>query len=78
MKRLPGPHNKIFRDFNKVKEFITQEVKSHKKDLDHNNPRDYIDTFLIKMENVCGHCIAQTELYQLAICVVPNVTFSFV
>ncbi|KAL4000299.1 apolipoprotein L [Sarotherodon galilaeus] len=61
MKRLPGPHNKIFRDFNKVKEFIAQEVKSHKKDLDHNNPRDYIDTFLIKMENLKETDLGFTE-----------------
>uniref|UniRef100_A0A3B4TA45 Cytochrome P450, family 2, subfamily N, polypeptide 13 n=1 Tax=Seriola dumerili TaxID=41447 RepID=A0A3B4TA45_SERDU len=51
MKLLPGPHNDVFRHFDAVKDFITQEVKRHKDDLDHSNPRDYIDAFLIEMEN---------------------------
>lgn len=51
MKHLPGPHNKLFSHFNTLVDFISQEIKRHKQDLDHNNPRDYIDTFLIEMEN---------------------------
>ncbi|XP_041646826.1 cytochrome P450 2J6-like [Cheilinus undulatus] len=50
MKHLPGPHNKMFNSFKILKEFISQEIQRHKKDLDHNNPRDYIDTFIIEME----------------------------
>lgn len=53
MKHLPGPHNKIFNNYEMIQDFIGQEVKRHKKDLDHSNPRDYIDTFLIELENVC-------------------------
>ncbi|XP_058493849.1 cytochrome P450 2J6-like [Solea solea] len=51
MKHLPGPHNKIFSNFNILKDFISEEVQRHKKDLDHNNPRDYMDAFLIEIEN---------------------------
>ncbi|XP_047442829.1 uncharacterized protein LOC125009169 [Mugil cephalus] len=50
MKHLPGKHNELFNYFDILKDFISQEVQSHKKDLDHSNPRDYIDTFLIEME----------------------------
>ncbi|KAM3620565.1 uncharacterized protein V6R79_025489 [Siganus canaliculatus] len=50
MKHLPGPHNTIFSNYNAVLDFISEEVKIHKKDLDHNNPRDYIDAFVIEME----------------------------
>ncbi|XP_075895315.1 cytochrome P450 2J6-like [Nelusetta ayraudi] len=50
MKHLPGPHNKIFEKTNTVKTFISEEVQRHQKDIDPNNPRDYIDTFLIEME----------------------------
>lgn len=53
MKHLPGPHNKMFSHFNDILDFISQEVQRHKQDLDHSNPRDYIDSFLIEMENVC-------------------------
>ncbi|XP_033477946.2 cytochrome P450 2J6-like [Epinephelus lanceolatus] len=51
MKHMPGPHNKMFSQFNSIFDFISEEVKSHKKDLDHSNPRDYIDAFIIEMEN---------------------------
>ncbi|XP_034560922.1 cytochrome P450 2J6-like [Notolabrus celidotus] len=50
MKHLPGPHNKIFSHFDTVYGFISREVQKHKIDLDPNNPRDYIDAFIIEME----------------------------
>uniref|UniRef100_A0A3Q1EFA3 Cytochrome P450 2J6-like n=1 Tax=Acanthochromis polyacanthus TaxID=80966 RepID=A0A3Q1EFA3_9TELE len=50
MKYLPGPHNKMFSNYNIIQDFIGQEVNRHRKDLDCNNPRDYIDTFLIEMK----------------------------
>ena len=61
MKHLPGPHNKMFSHYNTILDFISQEVESHKKDLDRSNPRDYIDAFIIEMENVseklqCSKC----------------------
>uniref|UniRef100_A0A3Q2SN65 Cytochrome P450, family 2, subfamily N, polypeptide 13 n=1 Tax=Fundulus heteroclitus TaxID=8078 RepID=A0A3Q2SN65_FUNHE len=51
MRHMPGPHNKIFSHFSSVEQFLYEEVEQHKKDLDRDNPRDYIDTFLIEMEN---------------------------
>ncbi|XP_076583276.1 uncharacterized protein LOC143318698 [Chaetodon auriga] len=67
MKHLPGPHNKIFSHFNALQDFITEEVKSHKKDLDYNNPRDYIDTFIIEMEKHKETDLGFTET-NLALC----------
>uniref|UniRef100_A0A667WJB9 Cytochrome P450, family 2, subfamily N, polypeptide 13 n=1 Tax=Myripristis murdjan TaxID=586833 RepID=A0A667WJB9_9TELE len=51
MKHLPGPHNKIFSYYKYLEGFISQEIQRHKKDLDPNNPRDYIDTFILEMHN---------------------------
>ncbi|GAA6222355.1 cytochrome P450 2J6-like isoform X1 [Lates japonicus] len=67
MKHLPGPHNKIFSLFDTILDFISQEVKRHKKDLDRNNPRDYIDTFLIEMEKHKESDLGFTET-NLALC----------
>ncbi|XP_040179158.1 cytochrome P450 2A5-like [Rana temporaria] len=47
---IPGPHQKVFRNFGKVKEFISESVDHHKKTIDMNCPRDLIDSFLIKIE----------------------------
>ncbi|XP_073454720.1 cytochrome P450 2A5-like [Aquarana catesbeiana] len=47
---IPGRHQKIFTNFRKVQEFIMESVDHHKKTIDMNCPRDFIDSFLIKME----------------------------
>ncbi|KAM9323970.1 cytochrome P450 2C8-like [Gastrophryne carolinensis] len=46
---LPGPQQKVFKNFSKLKTFVKEKVKEHQKTLEENCPRDYIDCFLIKM-----------------------------
>ncbi|XP_069550922.1 cytochrome P450 2J6-like [Brachyistius frenatus] len=67
MKHLPGPHNKMFSKYNDLRYFISQEAQRHKKDLDPNNPRDYIDAFLTEMEKHKGSDLGFTET-NLAMC----------
>ncbi|XP_074523687.1 cytochrome P450 2J4-like [Halichoeres trimaculatus] len=67
MKHLPGPHNKIFSHFDALEEFLNQEVQRHKMDLDCNNPRDYIDAFIIEMEKQQENKVGFTET-NLAVC----------
>ncbi|XP_029427605.1 cytochrome P450 2F5-like [Rhinatrema bivittatum] len=50
MDYLPGQHQKIFSNFDKITEIVQKEMKSHKETLDPKEPRDYIDCFLIKMQ----------------------------
>ncbi|NP_001268612.1 cytochrome P450 2C28 precursor [Mesocricetus auratus] len=47
---LPGSHNKALKNFAEIKSYILKRVKEHQETLDMNNPRDFIDCFLIKME----------------------------
>nr|XP_045217170.1 cytochrome P450 2C31 isoform X2 [Macaca fascicularis] len=47
---LPGSHNVIFKNFALQRSFILEKVKEHQESLDINNPRDFIDYFLIRME----------------------------
>ncbi|TDH08368.1 hypothetical protein EPR50_G00096590 [Perca flavescens] len=67
MKHLPGPQNKIFSNNYAILDFINLEIKSHKKDLDHSDPRDYIDAFLFEMENHKETDLGFTEI-NLAMC----------
>ncbi|XP_006880157.1 PREDICTED: cytochrome P450 2C19-like isoform X1 [Elephantulus edwardii] len=47
---FPGSHNKILENIDYLKTSILEKVKEHQDSLDINNPRDFIDCFLIKME----------------------------
>ncbi|XP_077345102.1 cytochrome P450 2A4-like [Lithobates pipiens] len=48
MKRVPGPHQKVFADCEHVKSFIREEIDSHRRSLDLDSPGDFIDSFLIQ------------------------------
>ncbi|NXT19784.1 CP2CK protein, partial [Syrrhaptes paradoxus] len=47
---LPGPHNKIFTEFDALKKFVSEETKVHQASLDPSSPQDFIDCFLSKMQ----------------------------
>ncbi|XP_010831265.1 PREDICTED: cytochrome P450 2C21-like isoform X2 [Bison bison bison] len=47
---FPGSHNTIFKNMTEQRKFILEEIKKHQESLDLNNPQDFIDYFLIKME----------------------------
>ncbi|KAM4640973.1 cytochrome P450 2C23-like isoform 2-T2 [Discoglossus pictus] len=62
LKHLPGPHQKLFFYTEKLQHFVMDMAKIHQETLDENCPRDLIDCFLIRMEeihqeiyNVIGH-----------------------
>ncbi|XP_052032755.1 cytochrome P450 2J4-like isoform X1 [Apodemus sylvaticus] len=48
-KYLPGPHQKVFSNWEKLKLFFSRMMDSHWKDLNPDKPRDFIDAFLIEM-----------------------------
>uniref|UniRef100_A0A671FR04 unspecific monooxygenase n=1 Tax=Rhinolophus ferrumequinum TaxID=59479 RepID=A0A671FR04_RHIFE len=47
---LPGSHNKILKNVADLRSYVLEKIKEHQATLDINNPRDFIDCFLIKME----------------------------
>ncbi|XP_003825436.3 cytochrome P450 2C8 isoform X1 [Pan paniscus] len=47
---FPGTHNKVLKNVALTQSYIREKVKEHQASLDVNNPRDFIDCFLIKME----------------------------
>ncbi|XP_060761774.1 cytochrome P450 2C20-like isoform X2 [Neoarius graeffei] len=47
--RLPGKHLKLFKDVDEIKAFCRSKVQEHKDSLDLDNPRDFIDCFLIQL-----------------------------
>lgn len=52
MKHIPGKHKEFFKRLDGVKSFILEKVREHQESLDPANPRDYIDCFLSKIEEV--------------------------
>ncbi|XP_066468986.1 cytochrome P450 2C20-like [Tiliqua scincoides] len=55
MNYLPGRHKKVIAEGQKMYTFIHERVKSHMESLDPQNPRDFIDCFLIKLEKDQSH-----------------------
>ncbi|XP_048378463.2 cytochrome P450 2C42-like [Stegostoma tigrinum] len=50
MDLLPGPHKKIFQNISDLCAFLNKNIQSHKESLQKDFSRDYIDSFLIKMD----------------------------
>ncbi|XP_004427927.1 PREDICTED: cytochrome P450 2C19-like [Ceratotherium simum simum] len=47
---FPGSHNKLLKNVAYIRSYLLEKIKEQQKSLDINNPRDFIDCFLIKME----------------------------
>ncbi|XP_019607080.2 cytochrome P450 2B11 [Rhinolophus sinicus] len=50
VKYIPGAHRQIYRNLEDVKVFIGRSVEKHRETLEPSDPRDFIDTFLLRME----------------------------
>ncbi|XP_013361683.1 PREDICTED: cytochrome P450 2C23-like [Chinchilla lanigera] len=68
IKYLPGKHKEFSKRLYDVKNFILEKVKEHQESLDPDNPRDYIDCFLSKMEQEKDNPESEFELENLAVC----------
>ncbi|XP_057607335.1 cytochrome P450 2B1-like [Chionomys nivalis] len=50
LKFFTGIHKQMYKNLHEVLEYIGHSVEKHRETLDPNNPRDFIDTYLIRME----------------------------
>uniref|UniRef100_A0A8C8RFS8 Uncharacterized protein n=1 Tax=Pelusios castaneus TaxID=367368 RepID=A0A8C8RFS8_9SAUR len=50
MSYLPGPHNRIFENFEQLRLFVQEQVKRNQESFNRHCPRDFIDCFLLRME----------------------------
>ncbi|XP_021254280.1 cytochrome P450 2H1-like, partial [Numida meleagris] len=65
MDSLPGPHQTIIKNINKVDDFISEIVRAHQESLDPSCPRDFIDAFIIKMQQEKGNTHSQFTVESL-------------
>ncbi|XP_006900971.1 PREDICTED: cytochrome P450 2A13-like isoform X2 [Elephantulus edwardii] len=49
MKHLPGPQQQAFKELQGLEDFIVKKVEQNQRTLDPNSPRNFIDSFLIRM-----------------------------
>lgn len=57
IKYLPGSHQTVLRNWEKLKLFISCMMDSHQKDWNPDEPRDFIDAFLTEMAKVRTSCL---------------------
>ncbi|XP_076987895.1 cytochrome P450 2A13-like [Tamandua tetradactyla] len=50
MKHLPGPQQQAFKELQGLEDFIAKKVERNQRTLDPNSPRDFIDSFLIRIQ----------------------------
>ncbi|KAM5237221.1 cytochrome P450 2A13-like [Ctenodactylus gundi] len=50
MQYLPGPQQQAFKSMQGLENFIAKKVEQNQRTLDPNSPRDFIDSFLIQMQ----------------------------
>ncbi|XP_005415127.1 PREDICTED: cytochrome P450 2B4-like isoform X2 [Chinchilla lanigera] len=50
LKHFPGPHREIYKNMQEINTFIGHSVEEHRDTLDPSSPRDFIDTFLLRMD----------------------------
>uniref|UniRef100_A0A8C4Y7W5 Cytochrome P450 2A13-like n=1 Tax=Gopherus evgoodei TaxID=1825980 RepID=A0A8C4Y7W5_9SAUR len=50
MRYLPGPQRAVFKQLVGLEKFIERKVKANQETLDPNSPQDFIDCFLVKMQ----------------------------
>ncbi|XP_055020468.1 cytochrome P450 2J4-like isoform X3 [Boleophthalmus pectinirostris] len=50
MKYLPGPHQKVHKNYFQILDFLMAEIKKHQEEVNPDDPRDYIDVYLGEVE----------------------------
>ncbi|XP_038622728.1 cytochrome P450 2F5-like [Tachyglossus aculeatus] len=69
MNYLPGPHQQIFSNIRRTQDFASSWVDKHRETLEPNAPRDYIDSFLLKMQQEQKQPDSEFTLENLKMCV---------
>uniref|UniRef100_A0A8C2XHR7 Cytochrome P450, family 2, subfamily AD, polypeptide 3 n=1 Tax=Cyclopterus lumpus TaxID=8103 RepID=A0A8C2XHR7_CYCLU len=50
LKHLPGPHQTVLGNYQKIMTFLKKEVEKHQEEWNPDDPRDFIDVYLAEME----------------------------
>ncbi|XP_074686914.1 cytochrome P450 2H1-like [Strix aluco] len=66
MEYLPGPHQKLIKNSEKVDQFTLEIIAEHQETLDPTCPRDFIDAFLNKMEQEKGNAHSEFTVETLS------------
>ncbi|KAK1340926.1 hypothetical protein QTO34_017325 [Cnephaeus nilssonii] len=67
MKHLPGPQQQAFKELQGLEAFIAKKVEQNQRTLDPNSPRDFIDSFLIRMQEEQKHPHTEFHLKNLVL-----------
>ncbi|KAG2469030.1 CP2CK protein, partial [Polypterus senegalus] len=68
-KLIPGTFNKVLKNLNEINQFISAMIDQHKATLVSDSPRDFIDSFLIKMKQESDNPATEFNLENLIITV---------
>ncbi|TNN46533.1 Cytochrome P450 2J2 [Liparis tanakae] len=69
LKHLPGPHQTVLGNYQKIMTFLKKEVVKHQEEWNPDDPRDYIDVYLAEMEKKKEDPQAGFNLETLQVCI---------
>ncbi|XP_058386952.1 cytochrome P450 2B11-like [Diceros bicornis minor] len=55
LKHFPGTHTRLYRNIQELEEFVTENIERHRKMLDPSAPKDFIDSFLLRIDKECSN-----------------------
>ncbi|XP_068822418.1 cytochrome P450 2J2 isoform X2 [Capricornis sumatraensis] len=61
MNFLPGPHQRLFSNWEKLKMFVARMIENHKRDWNPAEARDFIDAYLQETEKDEAPCVVATK-----------------
>ncbi|CAI9599389.1 unnamed protein product [Staurois parvus] len=68
LKYIPGPHYKLAENYQAQLDYVEEIVREHEKTLDPTSPRDYVDVFLLKMQQESNNPHTEYSLPNLLSC----------
>ncbi|XP_027630173.1 cytochrome P450 2J2 isoform X2 [Tupaia chinensis] len=75
MRFLPGPHQTLFKNWEKLKSFVAHVIEKHKRDWNPEETRDFIDAYLKEMAKYKGNAASSFDEENL-ICTTLDLFFA--
>lgn len=65
MRRLPGPHKNVFKEYRQVADFLKEEIAIHRENWTSGEPQDLIDSYLAELSKGENRTFSEENMIQV-------------